>query len=132
MRVIDLFFLLCDSIAKKEEKIYVPHLKEPIVLSYSSEVLKLLQRVRDESHRFAITTHRSKRTKRLSRTVLLDIPGVGKHLAAALLSRFGSVSALANLSPEDLSVVKGVGPVLADKIIKFIQEGDDPSNETHS
>lgn len=120
------------SIAKKEEKIYIPHSKEPIILSYSSEVLKLLQRVRNESHRFAITAHRTKRKRRLSRTVLQDIPGVGKHLAAALLSRFGSVSALANLSPQDLTVVKGVGPVLADKIIKFIQEGDDPPNENHS
>lgn len=120
------------SLAKQEEWIYVPGRKDPIDLPDDSEVLKLLQRVRNESHRFAITTHRSKRESRLSRTVLLDIPGVGKHLAALLLSKFGSVADLANRSPEDLTAVKGIGPALATKILEYLKEGNDSGNEKNT
>lgn len=116
------------SIAKREEELFIPGQKKPLKLPDDSEILRLLQRIRNESHRFAIESHRSKRTKRLSRTALQDIPGVGKHLAALLLSEFGSVRNITNLSVEELSKIKGIGPVLAGNILRYLKEGDYSGN----
>jgi excinuclease ABC subunit C len=93
------------SIAKREEEIFLEGRGEPIRLPLSSPVLQLVQRIRDEAHRFAITFHRSLRSKRTIRTELTEIPGIGAKTAAALLKEFGSVQALreAVQGPEDLS-----------------------------
>ncbi|MDR1514860.1 MAG: excinuclease ABC subunit UvrC [Synergistaceae bacterium] len=108
------------ALAKREEEIYVPGESEPIRLDVNDPGLKLLERVRDEAHRFAITSHRKKREGKFKRSVLEDIPGLGKNRVAQLLSRFGSVRAIAKLKQLELAESPGVGPVLAERIVKAL------------
>jgi excinuclease ABC subunit C len=108
------------SLAKREEEIFIPDTKEPISLGLDDPGLQLLQRVRDESHRFAITSHRNARDKKFSRSALEDIPGMGKNRVAQLLSRYGSIRAIARLAPVELASVPGVGPVLAERVLKAL------------
>jgi excinuclease ABC subunit C len=92
------------SIAKKEEILYVLGREdEPIVLDRHSPVLQLIQQIRDETHRFAITFHRQRRSSRRLRTSLTEIPGVGERAARKLLRKFGSVARLKELTVEDLA-----------------------------
>ena len=92
------------SIAKKEEILYVLGREdEPIVLDRHSPVLQLIQQIRDETHRFAITFHRQRRSSRRLRTSLTEIPGVGEVTARKLLRKFGSVARLRELTVEDLA-----------------------------
>jgi excinuclease ABC subunit C len=92
------------SIAKKEEILYVLGREdEPIALDHHSPVLHLIQQIRDETHRFAITFHRQRRSSRRIRTSLTEIPGVGDRTAQKLLRRFGSVTRLRQLSVEELA-----------------------------
>ncbi len=94
------------SIAKKEEILYVlGRENEPVVLDHYSPALHLIQQIRDEAHRFAVTFHRARRSGREFTTELLRIPGVGEKTAKKLLAHFGSLSALKDLSPEELSQV---------------------------
>ena len=108
------------ALAKRDELIFTEPDKPPLRLDWNDPALRLLQRVRDESHRFAITTHRHKRVSRLSRSSLEDIPGVGKHTAAALLSTFGSVQRVASLTPDELQKAPGIGPRQAERIAAFL------------
>lgn len=101
------------GLAKRLEEVWVPGDDFPVILPRQSAALYLLQHVRDESHRFAITAHRKKRTKAMTRSVLDDIPGLGPARQQALLRRFGSVAALKRASVEELSTVTGIGPALA-------------------
>jgi excinuclease ABC subunit C len=92
------------SIAKKEEILYVLGREdEPIALDHHSPVLHLIQQIRDETHRFAVTFHRQRRTKRRLQTSLTEIPGVGQVTARKLLRRFGSVAQLKQLGVEELA-----------------------------
>jgi excinuclease ABC subunit C len=92
------------SIAKKEEILYVlGRENEPIALDHHSPVLHLIQQIRDETHRFAVTFHRQRRTRGRVRTALVDIPGVGPRTAQRLLRRFGSVIRIRQLSVDELS-----------------------------
>ncbi|MFY9530752.1 MAG: excinuclease ABC subunit UvrC [Candidatus Acidiferrales bacterium] len=94
------------SIAKKEEILYVlGREEEPIILEKHSPILHLIQQIRDETHRFAVTFHRQRRTRSRIRTELLDIPGIGERSAQKLLTRFGSVARLRHLEVEELSKV---------------------------
>jgi excinuclease ABC subunit C len=94
------------SIAKREEILYVlGRENEPVVLDHHSPALHLMQQIRDEAHRFAVTFHRARRTKREITTELLQIPGVGERTAAKLLTQFGSLGKLRRLSVEELSQV---------------------------
>jgi excinuclease ABC subunit C len=104
------------AIAKREELVYLTDREEPVHMLLNDEALKLLQRVRNESHRFAVNAHRRGYGNKLGRNALQDIPGVGKHKAANLLSYFGSVKNISSLEPEKLTQVEGIGPVLAEKI----------------
>lgn len=90
------------SLAKRFEEVYVPRRADPIVIPRDSEALHLLQQVRDEAHRFAITYHRSLRDKRMTRSVLDDVPGLGPGRRARLLKEFGSVKRLRTLDEADL------------------------------
>jgi excinuclease ABC subunit C len=110
------------ALAKREEELYLPGRGEPMRLGLDDAGLNLLRRVRDESHRFAITTHRAKRDKKFSRSALEDIPGLGRNRVAQLLSRFGSVRAIAKLSRDELASVPGVGQVLAERVISALSE----------
>ena len=94
------------SIAKREEIIYVAGREdEPIVLERRSPVLRLIQQIRDESHRFAITFHRERRGKRHLSSELTEIPGIGVRTAQKLLNHFGSVTKVRKATAEDLQTV---------------------------
>ncbi|NLL36830.1 MAG: excinuclease ABC subunit UvrC [Fretibacterium sp.] len=111
------------ALAEREELVFLPNRpEEPLKLSREDPVLKLLQRLRNEVHRYAVTTHRNARTSRLRRSALEDIPGIGKARAAQLLVKFGSVQRIATLEPEELSTLPGIGPTLARKIVEHLQK----------
>ena len=114
-------FLPVCGVAKKLEEIWVPGADFPIILPRSSEALFLVQRVRDEAHRVAITYQRGTRKRTLA-TELTDIPGVGTSTAQALLKHFKSVAQLKKATPLQLREVEGVGPKLADTIFSFFTE----------
>jgi excinuclease ABC subunit C len=101
------------GLAKRLEEVWRPGEEYPIILPRSSEGLYLLQRVRDEAHRFAITYHRQKRGKAATSSVLDDVPGLGPARRKALLTHFGSVRKLTAASVEEIAAVPGIGPRLA-------------------
>lgn len=107
------------KIAKREaDKIYIPNRKDPILLRPGSASLHLLQQIRDEAHRFAITYHRKLRSKKHTRSVLDDIEGVGPRRRATLLRHFGSIKKLAAAEEEEIASIHGIPRTLA-KRIKF-------------
>jgi excinuclease ABC subunit C len=95
------------GLAKREEEIYLPGREEPVRLERRDPALHLLQMVRDETHRFAVSSHRRRRSKRTLRSELDDLPGIGQKRKRLLLERFGSVSAIRQASPHDLMNVLG-------------------------
>ena len=97
------------GLAKRLEEVWLPADPEPTILSRTSEGLYLLQRVRDEAHRFAIAYHRAKRSKRMTTSALDGIPGLGQSRKAALLRHFGSLKRLRQASIDDISGVPGIG-----------------------
>jgi excinuclease ABC subunit C len=101
------------GLAKRLEEVWLPDCADPVILPRGSEALYLLQRVRDEAHRFAIKAQRRKRTAALQRSALDDIPGLGPARRKALLRTFGSVKALRAASPAEIATVPGIGPTLA-------------------
>jgi excinuclease ABC subunit C len=103
---------LC-GLAKRLEEVWIPGSKDPLVLPRSSEGLYLLQRIRDEAHRFAITFHRSRRSKVMLESVLDQIPQLGSARRASLLERFGSVAAIKKASAEDIAATPGIGSKIA-------------------
>jgi excinuclease ABC subunit C len=104
------------GLAKRLEEVWVPGEEFPVIMPRSSEGLYLLQRVRDEAHRFAITYHRQKRSQGFTTSALEDIAGLGPARRAALLKRFGSVRKLTAASPQEIAEVPGIGPRLAETI----------------
>ncbi len=105
---------LC-GIAKRLEEVWLPGEEYPVILPRTSEALYLLQRLRDEAHRFAIV-HQRKRRKRDITSVLAEVPGLGDARIKALLRHFGSVSALKNATPDEITALPGIGPTLAEAI----------------
>ncbi len=106
------------GLAKREEEIFQPGVSEPIVLPKSNYALQLLQRLRDEAHRFGITFHRSLRSKAAYRSVLDDVPGIGPQKKKALIKRFGSVSKIKSASPEEIVAV--IGEKVAEELRKVL------------
>ena len=104
------------GLAKRLEEVWVPDSDFPVILPRASEALFLLQRIRDEAHRFAITFHRQKRAKSMTASLLDEISGLGPAKRAALLKEFGSVKKLRSASPEELQRAPGIGPALAASI----------------
>jgi excinuclease ABC subunit C len=98
------------SLAKRIEEVFVPGRRAPLVLDHSTPELQLLQRVRDEAHRFAVTHHRSRRDRAMTASLLDGLPGVGPARKRALLTYFGSPEAVAAASREELQTVPGVPP----------------------
>ena len=96
------------SLAKRIEELFVPGTRTPIVLDHSTPELQLLQRVRDEAHRFAITHHRARRDRAMTRSLLDELPGVGPARKRALLAHFGSPDAVVAASREELQAVPGL------------------------
>ncbi len=99
---------LC-GLAKRLEEVWLPDLEEPVILPRTSEGLYLLQRLRDEAHRFAITHHRSRRSKSMVESVLDQVPGLGEVRRKALMTHFGSLKKLRSASVEEIAAVPGFG-----------------------
>jgi excinuclease ABC subunit C len=104
------------SLAKENEEVFVPHKKQPIVLPRSSPGLQLLQRLRDEAHRFAISYHQRLRKRETFASALDDIPGIGAKRKRALLKQFGSVQSMRAASEEELAATRGMSQSLAKRI----------------
>jgi excinuclease ABC subunit C len=104
------------GLAKRLEEVFVPGQPEPLDIPRGSEALFVLQHLRDEAHRFAITYHRQKRAKRALRSELDDIPGVGPARRKALLKRFGSLTKIREAGVDQLAATPGIGPALAREI----------------
>src|SRR5690606_26423277 len=115
---------LC-GIAKRLEEVWLPGEDFPVILPRTSEALYLVQRLRDEAHRFAIT-HQRRRRRRDITTVLSEVPGLGEARIKALLKHFGSVTALRAASAEQITEVAGIGPVLAASIHAHLVGGRTP------
>ena len=104
------------SLAKENEELFVPHTPEPIVLPRKSPALFLVQRARDEAHRFAITFHRERRSKGSVRSAMDAVPGIGPKRRKMLLRRFGSTAGVRDATLEDLAAVPGMTLTLARKV----------------
>jgi excinuclease ABC subunit C len=109
------------ALAKKEEEVFMAGMRKGIRLSRKNPALHLLQRIRDEAHRFAITYNRKLRTRRTLRSDLGEIPGVGPERQKALLSHFGSVRAVREASPEMIAALPGFGLALAQRILTHLK-----------
>jgi excinuclease ABC subunit C len=119
------------GLAKRLEEVWLPGEEYPVILPRSSEGLYLLQRVRDEAHRFAIAYHRAKRGKAATTSVLDDVPGLGPARRKALLKQFGSVRKLGAASIEEIAAVPGIGTRLAATISEALganQAGENSEN----
>lgn len=110
------------GLAKRMEEIWVPGQLDPVILARTSESLYLLQRIRDEAHRFAITHHRQRRSKSMLVSLLDDVPGLGDVRRKSLIGRFGSLKAMRAASVEELADVPGIGPSTADAVAAALAE----------
>lgn len=120
------------GIAKRLEEIWVPGDEYPVILPRTSEALFLVQRLRDEAHRFAITYHRSKRGRAMQASALDGIPGLGPARRRSLLDRFVTVSAIRSASEEELQQVDGIGPALAAQILAALRSEEAPETDAAS
>ncbi|CAB4562997.1 MAG: excinuclease ABC subunit UvrC [Actinobacteria bacterium] len=111
---------LC-GLAKRLEEVWVPGSKDPLILPRSSEGLYLLQRIRDEAHRFAITFHRSRRSKIMLESILDEIPQLGSARRASLLEHFGSVAAIRKATVEEIAATPGIGGKIASLIESHLE-----------
>ncbi|KUI33979.1 excinuclease ABC subunit C [Mycobacterium sp. IS-1590] len=105
------------GLAKRLEEVWVPSEPDPLIMPRNSEGLYLLQRVRDEAHRFAIAYHRSKRSKRMTASALDSVRGLGEHRRKALVTHFGSVARLKEASIEEITAVPGIGVATARAVL---------------
>ncbi len=110
------------GLAKAREEVWLPGQEFPVVLSRASEGLYLLQRIRDEAHRFAITYHRSRRSKRMTTSALDAIPGLGEHRRKVLLKHFGSLKRLRAASIEEIATAPGIGRRTAEAVAAALAE----------
>ena len=116
------------GLAKRLEEVWVPGEDYPVILERSSEGLYLLQRVRDEAHRFAITAHRRRRGKGMTVSVLDDVPGLGPARSRSLLTHFGSVKRLRAASVEEIASVPGMGSRTAAAVVAALAGPGAPAN----
>ncbi|WP_193104455.1 excinuclease ABC subunit UvrC [Brachybacterium sp. FME24] len=118
------------GIAKRLEEIWLPGDEYPVILPRTSEALFLVQRLRDEAHRFAITYHRSKRGRAMQASALDGIAGLGPARRRSLLDRFVTVSAIREASDEELQEVDGIGPALAAQILVALRSDQATDTDT--
>jgi excinuclease ABC subunit C len=108
------------GLAKRLEEVWVPAEPDPVIMPRNSDGLYLLQRVRDEAHRFAISYHRSKRSKRMTASALDSVRGLGEHRRKALVTHFGSVARLKDASVEEITAVPGIGVATANAVLEAL------------
>jgi excinuclease ABC subunit C len=108
------------GLAKRLEEVWVPGEEDPVILPRSSEGLYLLQRVRDEAHRFAITHHRSRRSKSMVESLLDEVPGLGEVRRKTLIKHFGSLKKLRSATVDEIAEVPGIGPRTATAIAEAV------------
>jgi excinuclease ABC subunit C len=108
------------ALAKREEEVYRPGRSEPLRLPRRDRALHLLQRIRDEAHRFAVSYNRKLRRKRTIRSELSDIPGVGPRRQKALLTRFGSVRSIREATADEIARVPGFSDTLASRVLTYL------------
>jgi excinuclease ABC subunit C len=109
------------SLAKREEEVFLPGRSDPLRLSRRSPSLRLLQRIRDEAHRFGLAYNRKRRTQRTITSELLNIPGVGPRRRRLLLERFGSLAGVKSASVSELATVPGFSTRLAERVLEHLQ-----------
>jgi len=114
------------GLAKREEEIFLPGISEPVIIPRNSAALHLIQRIRDEAHRFAVSYHRKLRSRRLTHTMLDDIPGVGPQRRKALLQHFGSLGEIKKASINELKKVEGISTRTARVIYDYLRENTRP------
>ncbi len=108
------------GLAKRLEEVWVPAEADPVILPRNSEGLYLLQRVRDEAHRFAISYHRSKRSKRMTASALDSVRGLGETRRKALVTHFGSLARIRQASVEEITAVPGIGAATAAAVLEAL------------
>ena len=108
------------GLAKENEELFIPGSPDPIILPRTSQGLYMVQRIRDEAHRFGITYHRKLRSDRTFKSVLDEIPGIGPKRKQALMKHFGSVRAISNASVDDLATLNGMTREAAEKVKEYI------------
>jgi excinuclease ABC subunit C len=116
MREMDMWGIPVVGLAKEHEWLYLPDSPDPIVLAPNSAGLHLVMRIRDEAHRFAITYHRQRRDKAMTKSALDELEGVGPVRKKRLRVAFGSVSAIKRASVDEIAAVKGMSPALAAQV----------------
>jgi len=112
------------ALAKKEEEVFVAGSREPIRMGRRDPALRLLQRIRNEAHRFAVEYNRKLRSRRTIRSALGDIPGIGASRQRALLTRFGSVRGVQQADADEISRVPGFSQVLAERVLAHLGEAE--------
>jgi excinuclease ABC subunit C len=113
------------GLAKRLEEVWVPAEPDPVIMPRNSEGLYLLQRIRDEAHRFAISYHRSKRSKRMTASALDTVPGLGEMRRKALVTHFGSVARLRQATVEEITAVPGIGATTAAAVLEALRGATD-------
>jgi len=118
------------GLAKRNEEIYLPGRSEPVVLDRHDPALRMLQALRDEAHRFAISFHRELRNKLIEQSMLDEIPGIGEIRKRQILRAFGSLRALRKASPEEIAgKVPGIGAEIAGKVHDALHKRTEPPHE---
>ena len=118
------------GLAKRLEEVWLPVQQDPVIFPRTSEALYLLQRLRDEAHRFAITYHRAKRSKSMTVSALDSVPGLGEVRRKALVRHFGSVAALRRADVEQILEVPGVGRRTAEAVVAALAGSRSPGTDT--
>jgi excinuclease ABC subunit C len=116
MQELGIDFLACASIAKEKEEIFLPQVAEPVILPAHSAALHLLQRIRDEAHRFALGYFQRVHKKDALTSALDSVPGIGAKRKQVLLKKFGSVRGIKQASVEELAAVKGMTRAVAERV----------------
>jgi len=109
------------SLAKRDEEIFLPGAADALRLSRRSPSLKLLQRARDEAHRFAVSYNRQRRGRRTITSELLTVPGIGPRRRRALLERFGSLAGVKTATPAEIATLPGFSTTLAERILDHLK-----------
>ncbi|MGE5697598.1 MAG: excinuclease ABC subunit UvrC [Candidatus Sericytochromatia bacterium] len=117
------------GLAKRLEEVWVPSEPDPVIMPRNSEGLYLLQRVRDEAHRFAIAYHRSKRSKRMTASALDSVRGLGEARRKALVAHFGSVARLKQATVDEITAVPGIGVMTARAVLEALRATDSPGTD---